>query len=185
MSATEIKTSATIPAGTYRLDPVHSSAGFAVKHMVVATFRGRFENFDATLTVDEDGSARLTGSVQVDSLEVKDENLKAHLMSPEFFDAELHPEVSFSTDSASVTGSQVEFDGEITIKGVTRPAILTGTVVGPATDPYGNERYGLKLETTVDRTQFGIDWNAEMPDGTKALADEVTLRADLSLVKAA
>src|ERR1700760_2255746 len=102
MSATEIQTSATIPAGTYRLDPVHSSAGFAVKHMVVATFRGRFENFDATLTVDEHGSASLTGAVQVDSLDVKDENLKAHLGSPEFFDAERYPEIRFAATQVDV-----------------------------------------------------------------------------------
>ena len=73
----------------------------------------------------------------------------------------------------------------ITIKGVTRPATLTGTIVGPTADPYGNERYGLKLETAIDRTEFGITWNNDMPNGTKALADEVTLKADLSLVKAA
>ncbi len=83
------------------------------------------------------------------------------------------------------TASSVRFEGEITIKGVTQPATLTGTIVGPQTDPYGNERYGLKLETTIDRTAFGITWNTDMPNGTKALSDEVTLKADLSLVKAA
>ena len=108
MSATEIKTSATIPAGTYRLDPVHSSAGFAVKHMVVATFRGRFENFDATLTVDDNGSASLTGAVQVDSLEVKDENLKAHLGSPEFFDAERYPEIRFEASQVDAARRRLD-----------------------------------------------------------------------------
>jgi polyisoprenoid-binding protein YceI len=93
--------------------------------------------------------------------------------------------VSFSTEQAQVDGDRIRFDGEITIKGITQPATLTGTIVGPKTDPYGNERYGLKLEATIDRTQFGITWNNDMPNGTKALADEVTLKADLSLVKAA
>jgi polyisoprenoid-binding protein YceI len=106
-------------------------------------------------------------------------------MSPEFFDAERHPVVSFSTEQAAVEGANVELRGEIMIKGITRPATLTGTIVGPKTDPYGNERYGLKLETTIDRTAFGINWNNDMPNGTKALADEVTLKADLSFVKAA
>ena len=95
------------------------------------------------------------------------------------------PRSSFSTEQAQVDGRASSFEGEITIKGVTQPATLTGTIAGPITDPYGNERYGLQLETTVDRTEFGIIWNADMPDGTKALADEVTLKADLSLVKAA
>ena len=95
MSATEIAPTA-IPAGTYRLDPVHSSATFAVKHMVVATFRGRFEDFDATLTVDDAGNAQLSGTVQVESIVVKDENLKAHLSSPEFFDDERYPQIRSS-----------------------------------------------------------------------------------------
>jgi len=170
----------TLPSGTYGADRVHSSLGFGVQYMGIGTFGGTISDFDATL---EDG--RLSGAARIATVEVKDENLKAHLLSPEFFDAERHPVVSFTTVEAEVIGDQARFEGEITIKGVTRPATLTGTIVGPQTDPYGNERYGLKLETTVDRTQFGILWNAEMPNGTKALADEVTLTADLSLVKAA
>jgi polyisoprenoid-binding protein YceI len=182
MSATETTTSpTTLPAGTYRLDPVHSSASFAVKHMVVATFRGRFENFDATLTVGEDGNAHLSGVVQAGSIEVKDENLKAHLQAPDFFDAERHPEVSFSGREVG----EGRFEGQLTIKGITQPATLEGTITGPVTDPYGNERYGLALTTIVDRTAFGLNWNAPLPGGGFALANDVTLKADLSLVKAA
>jgi polyisoprenoid-binding protein YceI len=106
-------------------------------------------------------------------------------MSPEFFDAASYPEVSFSTEQAVVEGTSVRFDGEITMKGVTLPATLSGTITGPVTDPYGNERYGLELETTLDRTAYGITWNNAMPNGEQALADDVTLRATLSLVKAA
>jgi polyisoprenoid-binding protein YceI len=178
MSITEQSTS--LPTGTFAGDRVHSSVDFEVQYMGIGTFSGTVSDFDATL---ENG--RLTGAGRIASLEVKDENLHAHLMSPEFFDAERHPEVSFSTEQAQIEGSNVRFEGEITIKGVTKPTALTGTIVGPTTDPYGNERYGLKLSTTVDRTEFGILWNADMPNGTKALADEVTLKADLSLVKAA
>ena len=179
MSITE-QSPTLLPTGTYGVDRVHSSVAFEVEYMGIGTFSGTVSDFDATL---ENG--RLAGAARIASLEVKDENLHAHLLSPEFFDAERHPEVSFSTEEAQVEGDRVTFEGEITIKGVTRPATLAGTIVGPKTDPYGNERYGLKLETTVDRTEFGILWNAEMPNGTKALADEVTLKADLSLVKAA
>jgi polyisoprenoid-binding protein YceI len=178
MSITEQST--TLPTGTFAGDRVHSSVDFEVQYMGIGTFSGTVSDFDATL---ENG--RLTGAGRIASLEVKDENLHAHLMSPEFFDAERHPEVSFSTEQAQINGSNVRFEGEITIKGITKPTTLTGTIVGPTTDPYGNERYGLKLSTTVDRTEFGILWNADMPNGTKALADEVTLKADLSLVKAA
>jgi polyisoprenoid-binding protein YceI len=178
MSITE-QSPTLLPTGAYNVDRVHSSVVFEVEYMGIGTFSGAVSDFDATL---ENG--RLAGVARIGSLEVKDENLHAHLLSPEFFDAERHPEVAFSTTDAHVEGDRSTFEGEITIKGVTRPATLTGTITGPKTDPYGNERYGLKLETTIDRTEFGILWNADMPNGTKALADEVTLKADLSLVKA-
>jgi polyisoprenoid-binding protein YceI len=179
MSITE-QQETSIPAGTWTADVVHSAVTFAVPYMGIASFSGAVTDFEATLA---DG--RLAGSARIASLETKDENLKAHLLSPEFFDAERFPEVSFATSEASAVGGTVELAGELTIKGTTRPATLTGTIVGPVTDPYGNARYGVHLETTIDRTEFGILWNAPMPDGSKALADEVTLTADLSLVQAA
>jgi polyisoprenoid-binding protein YceI len=179
MSITE-QSPTLLPTGVYGVDRVHSSVAFEVGYMGIGTFGGTVSDFDATL---ENG--RLNGAARIATLEVKDENLLGHLLSPEFFDAAQFPEVSFSTEEARIEGARVSFEGEITIKGVTRQATLTGTITGPTTDPYGNERYGLKLETTVDRTQFGILWNNDMPNGTKALADEVTLKADLSLVKAA
>jgi len=165
-----------IPAGAWNADPVHSSVGFAVKYLGVATFSGELTDFEASLV---DG--RLEGTARVASIEVKDENLKAHLQAPDFFDAERHPEVRF----AGTAVAPGRFEGEITIKGVTRPAALEGTVTGPITDPYGNERYGLSLQTVVDRTAFGLNWNAPLPGGGFALADDVTLKAELSVVKAA
>jgi polyisoprenoid-binding protein YceI len=175
---TEQASQVTIPAGSFQADAVHSSLGFAVKYMGVAFFKGAVKDFSASLV---DG--RLTGAARIASLETQDENLHAHLLSPEFFDAERHPEVSFSGELVTA-GDGVQVEGEITIKGITRPAILRGTLVGPIADPYDNPRYGLELETTIDRTEFGINWNADMPDGTKALANDVTLTAELSLVPA-
>lgn len=169
---------AAVPTGTWTADTVHSGLSFEVPY-AVATFSGDVTDFDVTLA---DGALR--GSARIASLQVKDENLEAHLLSPEFFDAERHPVVSFSGTATGGEGSQVEFDGEITIKGITRRATLTGTITGPVVDPYGNERYGLSLETTIDRTEFDINWNSQMPDGSQALANEVTLEADLSLVRA-
>src|SRR2546428_9190522 len=105
-----------IPAGIWRLDPTHSSAGFSVKHMAVATFRGRFEQLDALLDVGDDGNARLTGSINADSLLVKDENLKAHLRSPTFFDTERLPEVKFVPTPIRPDGDEVAIDGNLTCK---------------------------------------------------------------------
>jgi polyisoprenoid-binding protein YceI len=166
----------TVPAGTWQADTIHSSVGFEVSYLGISTFSGEFNGFEATLTDGE-----LTGKAPVANIEVKDENLYAHLLAPEFFDAERHPELSFS-GTASAPGA---FDGEITIKGITKPATLAGTITGPVTDAYGNERYALRLETVIDRTEFGIDWNAPLPGGGFALSNNVKLKADLTLVKAA
>ena len=168
-----------LPTGTWKLDKVHSSAGFAVKHMVVATFRGRFEDFDARL---EDG--RLTGAVRVASVQVKDENLAGHLQSPDFFDAERHPEITFVSSDIRREADGVIFDGELTIKGNTHPVEARGQLVGPHTDIAGNEKIGLSLEAVIDRTAYGLNWNAPLPKGGFALSNEVTLVVELELAKA-
>jgi len=174
MSITEQK-ALSIPTGTWTADVIHSSVAFEVQYMGIATFSGTVKEFEATLA---DGL--ISGSAKIASLETKDENLHAHLLAPEFFDAERFPEVSFASTSVSGDGTRVEFEGTVTIKGVTQPATLTGTITGPVSTPYGDTRYGLQLETTIDRTQFGITWNAPMPDGSNALADDVTLKAERS-----
>ena len=171
-----------IPAGTYTSDPVHSSTGFAVKHML-ATFRGSFAAFDAELTVDEDGRARLVGSVPVDTVVVKDENLVAHLQSPEFFDAEQYPRITFESTDIAIEDGAVTVTGDLTLKGHTERVTATGTIVGPVEDPFGNTKVGLNLETVVDRTKFGLNWNAPLPKGGFMLANDVTLSVDLELVQ--
>ena len=166
--------------GTYVLDPIHSSASFAVKHMIVSTFRGRFENFDATLV---DG--RLTGTVDVGSIVVKDENLAAHLQSPEFFDAERHPELRFESSEIRPDGDEVVVDGELTIKGITKAVEARGTIEGPAVTFGDVNKIGLSLEAIIDRTEFGLDWNAPLPKGGFALANDVKLIVELELAEQA
>jgi polyisoprenoid-binding protein YceI len=175
-------TATAIPAGTYTADPVHSSAGFAVKHML-ATFRGSFGTVNATVTVDEDGAAKLTGSVPVASVVVKDENLAAHLQSPEFFDGEQYPEIRFDSVELNVDGPVATLAGDLTIKGHTERITAEGSVVGPIEDPFGNTKLGLQFETVVDRTQFGLNWNAPLPKGGFMLANDVTLSVDLELLQ--
>jgi polyisoprenoid-binding protein YceI len=170
-----IEQTRTIPAGTFVADTVHSSVGFAVPY-AVASFTGTVTDFEASLV---DG--RLTGEARIESIQTKDENLQAHLLSPEFFDAERHPTLSFSGDLVR-EGDEATVEGEITIKGITKPVVLRGTIVGPAVDHFGATRVGLKLETTIDRTDFDIKWNMPLPNGEPALANDVTLTADLTLV---
>jgi polyisoprenoid-binding protein YceI len=167
-----------LPTGTWKLDPVHSSVGFAVKHNLVATFRGSFDEFDASLA---DG--RLEGVARVASIAVDEPNLKGHLLTPEFIDASAHPELRFVSGPLQVEGSTIDVEGTLTVKGVTRPVRLTGTVTGPVADAYGGTRLGIDLETTVDRREFGLDWNAPLPGGGFVLANEVKLRGELELVE--
>ena len=161
--------------GTFVADPVHSHIGFEVPY-AVATFSGEVTDFTATLA---DG--HLEGSAKIESITLRDENLGAHVLSPEFFDAERHPVLTFSGDVAR-DGDRATIEGEITMKGITRPATLVGTIVGPTVDHFGATRVGLKLETVVDRTAFDMKWNMPLPNGEPALGNEVTLRADLTLV---
>ena len=173
-----------LPTGNWQLDKIHSSAGFAVKHMVVATFRGRFEDFDATLDVDDNGEAKLVGTVKTDSIVVKDENLAGHLKSPDFFDTERYPELRFESTSVRLDGDELIVDGELTIKGNTRPVSARGAIVGPHEDIAGNTKVGVNLETVIDRTQFGLNWNAPLPKGGFALENDVTLTIELELAGA-
>jgi len=166
-----------IPGGTWALDPIHSTIGFEVNYLVGA-FRGQFRDVQATLVAEGD-SARLTGSAKVGSVDVKDENLNAHLQSPDFFDAERHPELTFESTEISRSGDEVRIAGELRIKGVTQPVVLAGTIADPVEHPAGGRRIGLKLETNVDRTAFGVNWNMPLPDGNGALANEVKLVAEL------
>jgi polyisoprenoid-binding protein YceI len=174
-----------IPVGTWQVDKVHSTVGFAVKHMVVATFRGAFKAFDANLTSDDAG-LKLTGVVQAASVDVADENLQGHLGSPDFFDVERTPEIRFeSTDFTVGEDGRAIVAGELTIKGHTEPVEAVGTLSYIEADMSGNERVGLELETVVDRTRFGLNWNAPLPKGGFAVANDVTLAVHLELTKAA
>jgi polyisoprenoid-binding protein YceI len=169
------------PAGTtWAADPVHSTVSFEVEYAGVSTFRGSFRDFDATL----EGSA-LAGSARVASVDVKDEQLNGHLQSPDFFDAERHPEIAFRAEQLSVADDgTVAGSGELTIKGVTKPVDLKGRLAAaPSIDPFGRERLGLDLETAIDRNQFGVAWNAPNQSGGNYLGDEVTLKADLTFVR--
>ena len=173
----------TLPTGTWNADATHSQVGFAVDYMV-GTFRGTFSPFQATLEVSEDGTAALEGSAPVSGVRVQDENLAAHLQTPDFFDAELAPEIHFRSSSIERAGDEVTVMGDLAIRGETLPVVLTGTAGEPADDPYGGVRFALRLEGTIDRTAFGINWNNPLPNGEPALANEVTLSAELYLVRA-
>lgn len=172
---------ATIPAGTFTVDPVHSRVGFEVKHMI-STFRGAFREYAARLD-NTNGAPRLEGSAEVASVDVRDENLAGHLQSPDFFDAENSPRIEFASDRIEVADDgSVTLEGELTIRGVTKPIRATGRIEHVEADLGGGSRVGLELSTTVDRRDYGIEWNAALPKGGFALGNDVKLVVSLELV---
>ena len=176
--STITETRTDLPTGTWQVDPVHSTVAFSVKHMLVANFRGGFGTFDVTL--DENG---LRGTVDISSVDVSEPNLNGHLLSPDFFDVERNPQLSFRSTAIRASGGELDIDGELSIKGVTQPVKITGTVSGPVTHPFdASSRLGLELETVIDRTAFGLNWNAPLPTGGFAVGNDVKLHAELELV---
>ena len=174
-------------AGTFAADPIHSSFQFAVKHMKVATFRAGFDDVEARLVAGDDGVA-LEGRAKVDSVSVTNPpELRAHLVeSPDFFDGINHTEITFTSKRVDLAeDGTATVDGELTIKGITKPVELRGRFLGSGPDPYGNERIGVELEGVVDRKEFGLEWNAPLPGGGFLLPDDVTLKATFAAVKAA
>jgi polyisoprenoid-binding protein YceI len=169
-------------AGTFNADPVHSSFGFAVKYQNVSMFRGTLGDVTATLV---DG--KLEGTAQVESISiVTPEQFRAHVMSADFFDVENYPTVTFtSTDVELADDGTAKVAGDLTIRGVTKSVAATGTWQAPSQDAFGNTRAHLQLETTIDRTEFGLNWNMPLPNGGDALANDVTLTVDVALVQQA
>jgi polyisoprenoid-binding protein YceI len=174
-----------IPTGTWKIDPVHSSVAFKVRHMGVSEFSAGFGDIDAALTVTDDG-ARLSGAAKVESVEIEEPQLRGHLLSPEFFDSERYPEIRFESDDVRTEdGGEIVVEGDLTVRDVTRRVEARGTLVGPIEGPDGRGRLGITLETVVDRTDLGLGWNMDLPDGTVVLANDVTLTARLELVQEA
>jgi polyisoprenoid-binding protein YceI len=176
-----VSTATTALAGTYNADPVHSSFGFAVRYQGVSLYRGTLDDVTATLA---DG--KLTGTAKVESISIRQpEQFRGHVLGGEFFDAENHPEVTFeSSDLELREDGTAVVEGELTIKGITKPVTATGTWTAPAADAFGNTRGHLNLEATVDRTAYDMAWNMDLPSGGKVLANDVTLSVDVSLIEA-
>jgi polyisoprenoid-binding protein YceI len=169
--------------GTWALDPIHSTASFAVKHMVVSSFRAGFKQVDATFEAQGD-DVRLTGTVAVESIDIEQADLRGHVLAPDFFDVANTPNIEFvSTSVRRADDDTVTVEGDLTIRGVTRPVSATGTLTGPVADISGADRVGVELETIVDRTAYGLNWNAPLPKGGFAVANDVKLAVHLEFVR--
>jgi polyisoprenoid-binding protein YceI len=171
-----------IPAGTWAIDPSHSTVEFQIRHLGLATVKGRAPVVSGEITGGDKPS--IAGTVDVTALTTFDEQRDGHLQSPDFFDAARYPELRFESTAVEVRGDELVVEGELTIKAVTKPVTLTGAVLGTGSDPWGNERVGVDLETTIDRTEWSLTWNAPVPGGGFLLPDAVKLAVSFSAVKA-
>ena len=170
-----------VPAGTWTVDPVHSSIAFAVTHNGVTTFRSGFDSYEARLTGGV--KPRLEGTVEVESIEIDEEMLKGHLLSPEFFDTQRFPQLRFTSTELSVgEDGTLRVAGDLEIHGETRKVEAGGRFAHLGEDAYGKARVGLSIESTVDRRDFGLNWQAELPSGGEVLDYAVTISVDLELV---
>ncbi len=173
----------TLPTGTWQADPIHSTAGFRVKHFGVSTFRASFGEIRATYTGEGD-EAKLVGVVPVESISITQPDFRGHVLAEDFFDAEKHPQLRFESTSIRREGDgAIHVDGELTIKGITRPIQATGTASEPGQDFSGADRFALEISAEVDRRDFSLDWQAELPGGKLALDYPVTLDVVLELIR--
>jgi polyisoprenoid-binding protein YceI len=184
-TALESSTVATaLPTGTWNVDPVHSSVEFHVKHLGIATVKGKFKEFQGTLEVTPDG-ANAHGTVQVASVDTGEPQRDAHLRSDDFFDAENLPEIAFQSTSIVPTGDEeFEITGDFTIHGVTRPITLAATLEGTETDPQGNLRVGVSATAQINRSDYDMKFNMALGSGNVVVSDKVKILLEISAVKA-
>jgi polyisoprenoid-binding protein YceI len=173
-----------LPTGTWQVDKVHSSVEFQVKHLGIATVKGQFTDFEGTLEISPENTLA-SGTVQVASVNTREAARDDHLRSADFFDVENNPEITFrSTDISELDDDEFEITGDITIHGVTRPLTLKATLEGTETDPQGNDRVGVSAVAQIDRSDFGMKFNAALGSGNVVVSDKVKILLDISAVKA-
>ena len=185
MSTATTTPGVSIPAGTWTVDPIHSTIGFEVKHFGISTFRGRFTGYEGTIETGDGSLERVEGTVQVDSVDVRDEQLAGHLQSEDFFDAANHPSIAFASTGVRRVEDRFELDGELTIRGETRPVTLEVEVDGAGEDPYGGTRISLVGRGEVNRFDYGIPFNATTPNGALVAGEKVRLVLTVEAVKEA
>jgi polyisoprenoid-binding protein YceI len=180
-------TKTSIPTGTWVTDPVHSTIGFSVKHLGIATVRGKFDEFEGRLEIGDDlASARVSGRATTASIDTGEPQRDAHLRSPDFFDAETNPELRFESSSVEAVDDETfTIVGELTMHGETHPVTLNAELLGAETDPYGNERVALEITGQLSRGDWGMKFNQALGSGNLMVADKVKLAIDVSAVKQA
>ena len=173
-------TTTSLPAGRWTIDRAHSSVGFTVRHMMVSKVRGRFADFDAEIVTAENPlESSLRATVQMASIDTGDADRDQHLRTNDFFDIETYPQMTFVTTGITESGGEHQLHGDLTIRGVTRPVTFDLEFGGAGKDPWGNTKAGFTVTGTINRKDFGIQWNAPLETGGVLIADKVAIELDI------
>ncbi|MDP2712713.1 MAG: YceI family protein [Solirubrobacteraceae bacterium] len=181
-----MSTATIAPTGTWNVDATHSKVAFAVKHLGIATVRGEFNEFEGTLEVGDDlASSRAFGTVKTASIDTNESGRDDHLRSPDFFNAEANPEITFrSTSIEALDDAELRITGELTINGVAKEEVFHAELQGTETDPWGNDRVGLEVSGQISRGDYGMEFNQILGSGNSLVGDKVKIVLDISAVKA-
>lgn len=178
------QTTTQIQAGTWEIDPAHSSVEFSVRHLMVAKVKGRFTSFRGTLEIADDPlDSRVEATVDLASIDTHDEKRDAHLRSPDFFDVERYPEMTFVSRRVRDDGDHYVVEGDLSLHGVTRPVTLDLEPEGVGVDPWGNVRAGFSASTVINRKDFGLDWNVALETGGVLVGDKVNVSLEIEAVR--
>jgi len=178
-------TSTALTAGTWAIDPVHSTIGFSVRHLMVSKVRGSFDQFSGVITVGEDGTASVTAEIDVNSINTRNEQRDAHLKNADFFDAENHPTATFTSTGVRADGDRYALDGEFTLKGVTRPVTLDLEFNGVNPGMGHGEVAGFDATVVLNRKDFGLDLDMPLETGGTVIGDKVTITLEIEALKQA
>jgi len=171
--------------GTWNIDASHSSVAFVARHLVVSKVRGRFDAFEGAITIAEDPlQSKVDATIQVGSINTSDEGRDGHLKSPDFFDAEQFPTITFTTTSVAAKGSDYVVTGDLTIKGNTKPVELELEFGGVEADPWGGTRAGFSAETEINRKDWGLEWNMVLETGGVMVGEKIKIQLEIEAVKA-
>jgi polyisoprenoid-binding protein YceI len=180
------QTSSAVPAGTWSVDPVHSSVEFQVRNMGIVWVRGVFTEFKGTVeSTGEPGGLRASGTVEVASVDTRSEPRDEHLRGTEFFDVQNHPQITFESTRIEPNADGLRVVGNLTIKGITREVQLDAAVQGTVDDPWGNQRVGIEATGTLNRRDFDLNWDVRTPGGAQLASDDVRLILQLGAIKSA
>jgi len=183
MSISQAETIPGYVTGTWTIDPLHSEVGFSVRHMMVSKVRGKFTKFSGELVTGENPLASsVTAEIDLASIDTGAEQRDGHLRSPDFFDTENHPAMSYRSTGIRAKGDGYVVDGELTLKGVTKNVPLTLELNGFGPDPYGGTRAGFTATGEINRQDFGVTWNAAMEHGGVVVSDKVNLHLEIEAV---